>query len=451
MSGIRPDFRRDRLLFCRSIREFFASLLCLAVIFGASGVAAETISFPQVLAAALSNSFDIKIAREELGASQAFVREKQAAFYPQLSVRFSNDYIHAFERQSQVASGGDIVIADESNYRHSLITSLGYNLFDFGVRKLGVANARRQVFIAALQEKQAYWETRKEVLRLFARGLKIQKQLATDQSVLERQKTIFRLTRQLHQAGTLGQEQVGTAALSLAETLSQQTELKVQLQEVLGRLTFYTHQQYAVAEIQLADLVPPRTESSMLKFDAAPEVQILRTRIENKKTELVMIKRSLLPTLELSAYHRMFGSDPGSFAKSLTDLSARDATIALTFNWPLFSGFADIAKIARINHEISSLRYQKEKKRAELQDEASHMTSAYEAYAANVKNRLNHLNEIAAEKTGAVRLAAQQVTDQISFQQKIIALTRQQLGVELRQVDYAMTALSLAAMQKAMP
>jgi outer membrane protein TolC len=417
--------------------------LCIQPVF------AENLNFETVLAEALQNSFDSKISQENIQAGRAFVRETQADYYPQLSLRFGNDFIYSFTEGDGVVAGGDVVIADESSYRHFLISSISYTLFDFGVRRLKVENARRQVSIAGLQERQAYLDARKEVLQYYSDGLKLQKQIEAAQIIFARQNTIFRLARQLQQAGTLGREQVGTAALDLAETLNQLEELKIRFQEVLTRLTFYTQRSYAGDEVMFADFTALPQRESSVELDRSPEVQIYQQQIENKQAELSMVKRAMLPKLMLYGSHRMYGSDTDDFGRSLSDLSARDATVSLIVEWPLFSGFADIAKQARLNHEISSLRYQKEKKLAELQQEASSITSTYEIYGSGEKNHLEQLWQLAEEQNDAERLAAQQITDRISFQRKLIELSRQRLDVELWRVDYATAALALDFINKA--
>lgn len=426
---------------------FFALSLVLCLLCG-QPVFAEVLSFENVISEALQNSFDIKISQEDIQASRAFVREAKSAYYPELSIRFGNDYIHSFIEQNQVTSSGDVVFANQSTYRHSLITSLSYSLFDFGVRRLTVENARRQVSIASLQEKQAYLDICKEVLSNYARALKLQKKIEATQLILERQNTIFRLARQLRQAGTLGREQIGTAALNLAETLSRQDDMKVQLQNSLDSLAFYTRQSYQAGEVTLTDLSQLHSLETSVNLDISPEVQIYQEQIENKKTELSMVNRSILPKLILSGLHRMYGNNPDSFADSLSDLTARDATVSLAFEWPLFAGFVSQAKKARLRHEINSLRFQKEKKKAELQQEVSSVTNTYETYASVEKNRLKQLGQISEEQNDAERLADQKITDQISFHRKIIELTQQRLDVELWQVDYATSALALDFLTK---
>jgi outer membrane protein TolC len=411
---------------------------------------AELLTFDSVLTAALKNSFDIKISQEDTRAGQAFVHEMKADHYPQLSVRFGNEYVHAFEEDGDVVSVGDAIIAnDASGYKHSFIAGLSYNLFDFGVRRLTVENARRQVQISRLQERQVLWEVRKEILNRYYAALKVQKQIQTTETILARQNKIFRLSRQLRQAGTVGREQVGTAALSLAETLSQLDDLKVRYQNALDSLSYYTQQTYLAEQIHLADLVQVDELNAEIDLDFSPEMLVVEQQIENKKAELSMVKRAQLPKLTLYGSYRMFGSDADTFAHSLADLSSRDASVTLYLEWPIFDGFGSRAKKTRLKHEIASLRYQKQKKRAELQQELSGALNSYETHTSAQENRQKELNQIVQERDDAQLLAEQQITDQISFHSRMVDLARQRVEVELGQIDFAVSAMTLDFMHKA--
>jgi len=427
-----------------------SAALCAALFFLYVPAAfSAALSFESALAAALKNSYDIKISQENALAGKAFVREATAEYFPKLSVRLGNDYIHSFAAGSGVVAGGDVVIADASSYRHSLISSLSYTLYDFGVRKLGVENARRRVNMSQLQKRQAYLDTCKAILEHYSNGLKLQKQILITEKILDRQNIIFRLAKQLRLAGTLGREQVGVAALDLAETLNQLDELRLRLQDVLAGLTFYTRQSYPPERVVIEDLAWPQMTEDPVGLDALPEVRIYQQQIDSKKADLSIAKRSMLPKLMLYGSHRMFGSDVDQFGRSLADLSARDATISVVLEWPLFSGFAASAERARLHHEINSLRYQKEKAIAERQQEFTSLTSSYRSYQAGEDNHKVQLQQIAEEQNNATRLADQQVTDQINFHRKMIELSRLQLQQDLWRVDYVASALALDFMNRA--
>lgn len=413
-------------------------------------VHAETLTFKDILAAGLRNSFDGKIIREEIGAAQATVSERQADYYPQLSLRFGNEYVRVFDEDGDIVSVGDAIIADNaSGYKHSLIATARYNLYDFGIREFGIENARRQVRIAELQKQQSALDIHKELLNLYADSLKVQQRIRVMTAIAEHQQTIFQLSKKLHQAGTLGREQLGNAALELAETLSQLENLQTRWQNLLENISFYTRQNYCAEEVILADFPQMGKPENIANLESFPEVLIYRQQIETKQAELSILKRSLLPRLTLSGSYRMFGSDDHSFTDSLLNLNSRDASVTLYLECPIFDGFATRAKQTRIKHEIASLRYQKQKKQAELQQELTTTLNNYTATVSMEGERREQLVRIARQRSDVQRLAEQQLTDQVAVHNHMIELSRRQLDVALRQVDYVASALLLALMNEA--
>ncbi|MEA3363508.1 MAG: TolC family protein [Thermodesulfobacteriota bacterium] len=432
-----------------SLRATAIAVLLLFLCLASSRVCAEILTFKDILAAGLQNSFDSKIIREEIGAAQATVAERQADYYPQLSLRFGNEYVHVFDEDGDIVSVGDAIIADNaSGYKHSLIATARYNLYDFGIRELSVASARRQVHIAELQKQQSSLDIHKELLTLYADSLKVQQRIRVIEVIAERQQTIFQLSKKLHQAGTLGREQLGNAALELAETLSQLEDLQTRWQNLLENLSFHTQENYHAEDVTLADFPQREKPEHVVNLESFPEVLIYQQQIETKQTELSMLKRSLLPRLTLSGSYRMFGSDDHSFTDSLSNLNSRDASMTLYLECPIFDGFANRAKQTRTRHELASLRYRKQKKQAELQQELSTTLNTYTASASMEGERRKQLKRIAGQRSDVQRLAEQQLTDRIAVHNHMIELSRRQLDVDLRQVDYAASALLLALMNE---
>lgn len=432
--------------------KVFVTLLCLAICSSSLPAEAQTLRFETLLATARKKSFDLKIARENVQATRAAVGEARAAYYPQVSLRFGNEYVHVFHENGNVVSVGDAIIADTaSGYKHSLIAGFSYDLFDFGVRRLTVETAGRKLQIADLEQQQADLDLCNELLDRYASALKVQKQISVLKSICRRQNKIFRLSKRLRQAGTVGREQLGSVALDLAETLSRLNELKVRYQNALESLTLYTRQAYSSEETRLADLVQPAGVDTEIDLESLPELQMYQRQIENKQAELAQVQRSRLPQLTLYGSYRMFGTDAHSFTRSISGLSARDASVTLYLDWPLFDGFASRAKIVRLEHELAGLRYRKQKKTAELQQKFATLINRYQALPVAVKDQQRQLTEITERQNDSRLLAAQQITDRISFQQKMIQLARQQLEVELQRVDSAASTLALSFMHKVLP
>ncbi len=422
-------------------------LLCLRLV--VSGVCAEVLTFENILAAGLQNSFDRKIVREEIEAARATVVEQQADYYPQLSLYFGNEYVHVFNSDGDIVSVGDAIIADDtSGYKHFLSATARYTLYDFGVRKFSVTNARRQVRIAELKQEHSSFELRKNLLNLYTDALKVQHQIRVMQAIAEHHQDIFQLAKKLYRAGTLGREQLGNAALELADSLSQLADLRTRWKNLLEQISFYTRQEYLPEKVVLADLPQVAEPQNNFALENYPELLIYQQQIEIKRTELDILKRSLLPRLSLSGSYRMFGSDDHSFSDSLSNLHSRDAAVTLYLECPLFDGFANRARQTRISHEIASLYYQKQKRQAELQQEFAVAQNIYSASASLAEERHQQSTRITQQQSDVRRLAEQHLTDQIAVHNRMIELSRRQLDVELRQIDYASSALLLTLMSE---
>ena len=142
-------------------------------------------------------------------------------------------------------------------------------------------------------------------------------------------------------------------------------ELRTRRDNLLESLSFHTRQNYCAEEVTLAAFPQIKKPENIINPEHFPSVLICRQQIETKQAELSMIKRYRLPRLTLSGAYRMFGSDDHSFTYSLLNLDSRDASVTLSLECPVFDGFANRARLARIRHELTSLRYQKQKKEAE--------------------------------------------------------------------------------------
>lgn len=418
----------------------------LLLMFPAIAVFAETLNFKALSQKAVEYSFDLKIASADIDVARYRLDEARADYYPSLALRFGNEYIHAFgDAGSDVVTLGDSVLAgDESSYKHSLTAYLNYNLYDFGARELKQNNARREIEIAQSRSEQALKEVRIELLARFARGLKLNKQRRTTEDILSKRKQIFRCLQNLNEAGTVGRDRVESAALDLAETMASLEDLEIEYQQALNGIASLTGESYLADSVDLGDLAPPMGEQGSPGVEDYPELRMLEDRISNKKADLSIAKRECLPRFLLSGAYRMYGSDRSSYADSITNMDARDATLTLVVEWPLFSGFRDVAVIKRLGVEVRQLELEKEKRKAELQQDLDDTLAAYHQYVEGGDLRQKHKEQIRQNDATLQRLAQQQTENRVMFLEQDIELARRDLMIDLKQVDLMTAAWKLA-------
>lgn len=412
---------------------------------------AETLTFDKVLAEGLRNALDPQIGAENLAAAEAAVGEARADYYPQLSLRYGQEYVHVYDEFSAVVSVGDTVYSDStSKYKSSLYLFSQYNLYDFGRRRLRINYAEQQVRISSLRIDQSRLEISRILLDLYSRGLKLQYRMAVQQAVLDRHNRIYRLVEQLRGAGRYGRQDVGDAALALAETLSGLEDMRIEYGGILAELSLYTRSNYNPDDVTLAGLEmsgkdPPPGENLGL----FPEVLILQEQIKRKKTELMLAERTFLPQLTLSGSFGMYGSDDNSYGDALQALSKRDASIYLSINMPLFDGFAARSQKRRLRHEIAGLELEKQKTIMELQNEYGKVRMSYQSLQNFEQERDDVKCRIVQQTNDLSRLSQQQMIDQVALEKKRIAFARHRLDVDLRQIDYFSAALLLKLLNEA--
>jgi outer membrane protein TolC len=403
---------------------------------------AQDLRFDLILADALQNAMDTQIARQHLLATRAQLNEVLSDSYPQLSLRLGNEYVHVFEAQDDVVSVGDAIIADTvSGYKHSLSLSVQYTLYDFGRRGLAANHARHQVQLAGLQQQLTSQQIRREVVAVYARALKLQRRIKTQQVLCAGLQDIYRLSERLYRAGRSGREAVGAAALNLAEALARYEELRTGFVGELQGLTFYTRKEYPGSTAVLQDLKSPGwVGPAEADLTLAPEVLVYQKEIEKKQTELAMTRRERTPQFILSGALRMYGSHPRRFTESLTSLSARDSRATLFIDLPLFDGFRSSARRSRLQHELSRLNFEKQKKQDELNRDFSREYQSYTGRLQQQSARAQQRLLIERQADDLWRLTGQQLVDQITAQQQHMELARRQLELDLQEIEQVVSA-----------
>ncbi len=420
---------------------FFALIFCTCV-------CAQTISFEQVLSQGLQNSYDRRIAATQILAADAGVEEARAAYYPQLSLRYGQEYVHVYDRYYSTVAVGDTVYSDTaSKYKNSLNLSGQYDLYDFGRRHLQVAYAQQQVTVAGLNVSKIKADLSLRILDLYAQGLKQQKQIAGQTLIVAGYKRIYQLSQDLQQAGRYGRHSVSEAALALAEALTRLDELQAVAAETLSELSTYTGESYS-EDTHLNDFTTLSLVVDDPDFEQLPAVALLSEQIQSKQLQLDLANKDYWPTLVASASIGMYGSDDNSYSDAVEDLSKRDASVGVTFVWAIFDGFATSAKVKRLKLELEALKLEKEQQLSATKTEYRQQQLQYESLQRTAVQRHDILHTLALEHNDGERLHAQQISDQAQFEKSRLDLMEKQLQIDLKQIDYASSNIRLALLQE---
>lgn len=415
---------------------------------GAGNAGTQTLTFEQVLEDGLENSFDKRIIHEEIQAARAEIEEARAGLYPRLTLRFGNEYVHVFDESSGVISVGDTIITGEtSGYKNSLITTAQYSLFDFGAKEMRVEYARENAAISELRGRQARKNLKLTLLELYANGLKSQEQLRALSTIYTCRNQIYGMTKRLQQAGIVGHDTVGDAALLLAEAVGKLEEQRTAFHNLLEQLGFHTRQSYDPAVSELKEL--PSDEKPAVEIDVSGrlEIRILDKRILNKRLELTIAERSALPVFNLYGNWRQFGSDDSSYQDGLSDLTVRDASVTIFLEYPLFDGFKNKAVCRRLRHEINGLVQTREKKMAELLREFAEARNAYLASEKMAGHRRDRQELISGQTAYKRRLSESSQHDQITYYNQMIQMALRQKNLNIEKIESAAARIQLHLLQ----
>ena len=436
---------------CRNSFKVVAAFAAATLFYFVSPAQAENLTFESVLEMALRHSFERKIAWAEVDISVQRKDEVSSLYYPSLTARLYNEYVKVLDDEAQdvVAVGDFVSAAPRSTYQHSVVTSLNYRLYDFGSRGLKVDAAEGEIRISRFNADQIELDLRREVLDIYSKGLIHSRQIALNREIAERRKEIFRHTRRLQEAGSVGQYQVEHAGLKFAEAASMEDYYRAEMQHVLGKIGYFTGQNFPLDTTSFADLQAPSLESlSMPDIQMLPGVRAVEEEITNKEKEADITKKEMLPHLVMQSSYRWFGSNEDSFSQSFGNLSERDATIGVVAEWEFFSGFRDMAKGRRLREEIKRLRLKKEKRIAEFQQDVTTLQETCRIFAKGRERGEARLSHILQGRNTLNRLSGEQMLDRISVLEREIELIEHEMDASLKRIEQAVAAYKLKFYQE---
>lgn len=409
---------------------------------------AEDLRFAEILEQALAHSFDLKIGNLDVEISEQQLAEARAMYFPSLALSLTNEYLHDLSKDATgtMSVGETIISGNESTYQHSVALSAQYLLYDFGARPLKYRNVQRNVFLAEHAAAQGLIDLKNEVLSLYGAGLKLHKKIATWSDLLSRRKEVYQLAQRLVESGNMGKLEKGNTAIAVAEALQTCEALRLEMAEVLERITYYTGKSYHISEVRFSDF--PENPGTPLVADVLnlPEIKAYDVAIEQKKAEYEIALRQWLPTLTLYSAYRMYGNDQVNFANSFENLEEKNATIGIMFNMNLFNGFSDQAKAIRLQKELRRLQVEKAKKVAENEQKIRTLAQKNTLSNQGLEDWRAYRVVLAEQGDMGNRLVTQQILDRISWLEQQGEQLEKQLTLELADIERSMNALHLQIM-----
>ena len=423
---------------------------CLALIFivlpPPESAGAATIEFESILKKAIENSYDLQIAATDIELKTIRVDEAFSAYYPSVSMRLVNEYLHNLDHDSaqNIVIGDTVISGATSTYQHSLAFSLNYNLFDFGVRGLKYDNIKRDVDISKMFLLKSRIDTATRLLELYAEGLKLATSNASYESILQQQQEIYSMLQRLFESGTVRKINVVETAIDLAENVKRLVDNKMRLQRILKEITCFTQQDYDPATTIFADFADSLIDADRQPdISKMPEIIALDVVIEKKSAEYDIAVLERYPKLSLYSEYKLYGKDDNDFYDSFSDLSRKNASVGIVVDLPLFQGFASYHKARGLHKEIDKLKLQRLKRVAELKTDIDSLLDSDRLYRSSSKDRRDSLEKAGQMEDMARRMTEQQLTERVYYLQKQVEFIEKQLDGKLQHIDWTANSLRL--------
>lgn len=403
---------------------------------------AQTLTYEDVLQSAIDQSYDLKIAKVDIGISKADVLAARSAYYPVIRGRINIERLKSLQdTQTPVTTIGDMVLPAGTRFQNSMSLSMTHTVTDFGVRRRKLDMAKKDVLAKATVYDQALRDLKLKVIEAYAKALVSYKSLQASEVLLSVSKDVYTMKKRLYQAGTAPKVDVAEEAIQLAQAFDDNEVYKQQLAQNLEDLSLYTQTSYDVQDIELADFKEEEPGAAVaFQATATPEAKMFEIQIDQKQKEIEMLQRQYLPSVALYSYYNVYGFDPDSLSSSIKGLAQRSVNLGLMVNMPIFDGFKNMAAIQKAKLEKEKLALRRDDKLADLKHQAGIYKTQVDTYTVQLKTKATILRKTDAKVDMLQRLSEQQVIEQTQAAKERIQRIQSQLQVE-KSIIQAIVAL----------
>ena len=391
------------------------------------------INFEEIIQKAKEHSYDLQIADYEILISKQGVRGARSEYFPKLNLGAGTEYTKNFRgsRDTTVMSIGDAFINPYTRYQSVMGITVGYNLFDFGVRGGNLKMAKEDVLLKELENKQKLQELTLTLLDTYAKILLASKQIEINREILSLEEKNLEYYERLYKAKEVSKIELNDAKAKVSLAKNKINDLLQLEQESLNWLSFYTGENYDINSLQVSDI----KNSSFDVFayqDYTKSIvwKIHEKNIKKKETELQVVKKNNYPKLNVYGRYYLYGADHSNFGKGLGDIEPSNFSVGASLNMPLFDGFKNSAHIEKTALELKQLLIERDKAIAQLMTRLANMRSNLNY----LDNQISEDNEIISELTdkekSTRRLASKKIISPIEYNNSKAELLTQEIELE---------------------
>ncbi|MBK8191252.1 MAG: TolC family protein [Vampirovibrionales bacterium] len=367
MSGSRPAFARHTRAIGRQQR--LSGLLALAfslTLVCSLCAPSQALSLDEAIQKAIEASFDLKIAATDVSISrQDVLRTQLNEYLPAATFRVNTEYARDLTGSAMpsVRSVGDTISVNNTLYQNSMALQLSYNVLDFGVRRHKVRYLKQDVQAKAAAARAELGALKEKVVRLYTEALLADTDRRVQQLVASSQQEVTILKQRLYQAGLISRAEVADEAVQLAQSLADAQAQTDRYEQALSRLSQVTHETYSGKGTALE---PLQARAQVDDFQSVDFTNTAQTRevdhqIAQKREELKVLNRQLLPAITAYGNYRLYGSDPQRVLSTYRQTEPFAASVGMATSIALFDAGRQVAGRKKIHLELEKLSLQREK------------------------------------------------------------------------------------------
>lgn len=399
----------------------------------------EKIDFDRVLEKAKEHSYDLKIADYNVLISKQGVRAARSEYFPKLNLGAGTEYTKNFRdaKESTVMSIGDAFINPYTRYQSVIGITVGYNLFDFGVRGGNLKIAKEDTAIKDLEVKEKLQEMNLTLLDTYTKILLTSKQIGVNKQILELQEKNLENYERLFDAKEISKVELNNARVQVSNTKTKISELSGIEQEAFNWLSFYTGEYYDINKTKVADLNVPKFD--ILEFQDYTKSVVWKKHEKNirkKELELGVVKRNNYPKINVYGRYYLYGSNHNNFGHSLGNIEPSNFSVGASLSMPVFDGFKNSSNIEKTKLELKQLYVERDKAIAQLMTKLANMRSNLIYLDEQVDENNKAIKELTDKENSSKRLAAKKLITPMELNDAKVELLNQQIELSKNMITH---------------
>lgn len=425
---------------------FVGFTLFTLLIEGPSLSLAETITYQDVIKAALNNSARVRATVEDIHISNAIYRQIFAGLYPTISANSRLERYENLDKRAQqgISSiSGEVVGGDPSAWRSSIYLMGEYHISSWYKKRFEAS------YYKDLMNARVY-DCEVEVKILLREITGIYKVLAEERirwrygtNILRNLKDILYLKKQAFYGGQVSYEDVLKAEADVVNTDKELADIWKEIKENMEKLQSYTGNAYS--EDDAIEMFTPDDGRQFIKSPEvvkdAPEYKARMKELEAARNKAKAAANNFWPDISVYGRYDYYGSNMNGLDYSTRDLRETSYRAGLSVSFPLFDGGSRKWERAKTEYEIKK---QEENVKAAAEEKGREI-GTLSAGRDELLKTLGHFRKLADQYDKMLEIARKSRSLGERSMIDILEIEKENLSVER---DLKVTEQTIAAYEK---